>query len=233
MFRALGARANYLALDRPDIAYAAKELCREFSAPTKQSYVKLKRVARYLLGKPRLVWRFDYQDVDEELVVHVDTGFAGCIKTRRSTSGGAAFRGSHLVKAWSTTQPVVALSSGEAELNGIVEGSSQALGLQSVAKDLGLDWSLKIMSDSTAAIGICRRKGLGKIRHLHVGDLWVQDRLKAGDFKLEKVLGTENCADMLTKYLDGRLQNEHIGRCGLVEEDDRAQSAPSLPANDC
>ena len=113
-----------------------------------------------------------------------------------------------------------------------MKGASQALGLQSVAGDLGLTWSLNILTDSTAAIGICRRKGLGKIRHLHVGDLWVQDRLKSGDFKLEKVLGTENCADMLTKYLDGKLQNEHIGRCGMVQEDGRAESAPKLPANE-
>ena len=36
LFRGLAARCNYLSLDRPDIQYAAKEVCREMSAPTSQ-----------------------------------------------------------------------------------------------------------------------------------------------------------------------------------------------------
>ena len=55
-FKALAARCNYLAQDRPDIAYSAKELCRAFAVPNKRSYEKLKRLARYLVGQPRLVY---------------------------------------------------------------------------------------------------------------------------------------------------------------------------------
>ena len=43
LFRALAARCNYLASDRADIAYSAKELCREFAVPNVRSYAKLKR----------------------------------------------------------------------------------------------------------------------------------------------------------------------------------------------
>ena len=55
LFRALSARANYLNIDRPDISYAGKELCREFAIPNKNSFLKLKRLVRYLCGLPRLV----------------------------------------------------------------------------------------------------------------------------------------------------------------------------------
>ena len=55
-------------------------------------------------------------------------------------------------------------------------------------------------SDATAAIGIRKRRGLGKIRHLHTADLWVQERTRNGDIELLKVLGTENPADAFTKY---------------------------------
>ena len=55
LFRALSARASYLAQDRPDIAFGTKELCREFAIPNASSYHKLKRVVRYLVGLPRLV----------------------------------------------------------------------------------------------------------------------------------------------------------------------------------
>ena len=44
MYRALAARCNYLAQDRPDIAYSSKELCREFSIPDINSFQKLKRL---------------------------------------------------------------------------------------------------------------------------------------------------------------------------------------------
>ena len=164
-YRALAARVNYLALDRVELAFAAKELCREFSAPTKHSWERLKRAVRFLVGRPRVIWQFLWQARPDCLDGYVDTDFAGCQATRRSTSGGAAMYGSHLVKHWSQTQTTVALSSGEAELTGICKGASTCIGLQSVAKDLGFHWPLEIHSDATAAIGICNRRGLGEIRH--------------------------------------------------------------------
>ena len=140
--------------------------------------------------------------------------------------------GRHFIKTWSATQTTVALSSGEAELSGLVKGASQALGLQSVVSDLGFNWSIVLHSDATAAIGICRRRGLGKIRHLSVADLWIQDKVKTKEFGLEKVLGALNPADLLTKYLDGTIQDGHIARMGLVVEEGRAASAPKLPKGD-
>ena len=99
-------------------------------------------------------------------------------------------RGKHLLQAYSSTQSTVALSSGEAELGRICSGSSKALGLQSVARDLGVVLQVDVLTDATAAIGICRRRGLGNIRHLAVADLWVQDRLRSGDVTLAKILGS-------------------------------------------
>ena len=137
-------------------------------------------------------------------------------------------RGDHPIKHWSQTQSTVALSSGEAELTGICKGASIGLGLQSVAKDLGLNWQLRIHSDATAAIGICHRKGLGKIRHLAVADLWIQDKVRSKDFALCKVLGSENPADMMTKHVSRETIEKHMKKCGLFWEDGRAESAPVL-----
>ena len=148
--------------------------------------------------------------------------------TRRSTSGGAATRGNHLIKHWSTTQTTVALSSAEAELTGICKGAAQSLGLQSLAADLGIKLSVTIMTDATAAIGIARRRGLGKVRHLATADLWIQDRLRKKDFSLLKIPGSENPADILTKYVDKALMSKHMTKLGLHLEDGRAESAPSI-----
>ena len=51
-FRAVAARGNYLAQDRPDIQFAVKELCRCMSSPKREDQHKLKRLGRYLRGKP-------------------------------------------------------------------------------------------------------------------------------------------------------------------------------------
>ena len=138
MYRSCVARANYLALDRPDIAFAVKEACRDMSAPTTSSWEKIKRIVRYLKGEPRLVYEYRWQG-QEDLTVYVDTDWAGCHKTHKSTSGGAIVRGSHLLKHWSTTLHTIALSSGEAELKGILKGAAEGLGLQSVGKDLNAE----------------------------------------------------------------------------------------------
>ena len=57
--------------------------------------------------------------------------------------------------------------------------------------------------DASAAIGICQRKGLGTVRHLDTQWLWIQDALRQKRLELNKVKGTENTSDAMTKFLDG------------------------------
>ena len=61
LFRGLAARCKYLARDRPDIQYLAKEICRDMSAPTTTSLKTLVQLARYRIVQPRVVWKFEYQ----------------------------------------------------------------------------------------------------------------------------------------------------------------------------
>ena len=115
LYRSMVMRLNYLAQDRPDIQFACKELARGMSSPTEGNWQQLKRLGRYLLLRPRMVMNYDYQSVSTFLDSRVDTDHAGCLKTRKSTNGGALTLGNHCIRSWSTTQSVIALSSGEAE----------------------------------------------------------------------------------------------------------------------
>ena len=74
--------------------------------------------------------------------------------------------------------------------------------------------NLDILSDATAAMGVCRRRGLVNIRHLATADLWVQAKLRTKDFTLTKVDGKKNMADILTKYVDRRKLEYHIENFG-------------------
>ena len=108
-FRGSAARGNYLPADRVDAQLACKEVCRWMSKPTAQAWKALKRVCRYFNSAPRLVYMFKQQSVSST-DVYVDTDWAGCPKTRKSTSGGCVMLGSHCVKHWSSTQTSIALS---------------------------------------------------------------------------------------------------------------------------
>ena len=227
LFQAGAARANYLALDRPDIAFSAKELCRRMAAPRVCDLAALRRLARYLLGAPRMVYHFDWQD-EADIDAYVDTDFAGCSATRRSTSGGMLCRGRHLLKHWSTTQKGVTLSSGEAELAGVVKGTGEALGLQSIAADLGLTLQVHIRADSSAALGICQRSGIGRVRHLAVGQLWVQEKVRAQEIFLHKVVGTENPADLGTKHFDQQAITRGLSKLCVRKATGRPACAPAV-----
>ena len=102
------------------------------------------------------------------------------------------------------------------------------MGLRSVAQDLGCTWKLVVLTDATAAIGVCRRRGLGKIRHLATADLWIQDKLRCKEFELVKVAGTDNVSDIMTKFTDRATLEKHLLSMSLRQEYGRAQSAPTL-----
>ena len=81
---------------------------------------------------------------------------------------------------------VLALSSGESELGGLTKACTEGLGMKSLLDDFQVRVEIKVLSDATAAIGMVRRLGLGKVRHLAVADLWVQQRVRSGDLSVAK-----------------------------------------------
>eukprot|EP00959_Pyramimonas_sp_CCMP1952_P160987 3366460-Pyramimonas_sp.AAC.1 len=125
-----------------DIRFSVKELARSMSSPTWGSWKVLHKLGKYLKNHYRSGYRYPYQDNPRELTVWTGTDYAGCKRTRKSTSGGVVMWGSPMNKSWSSTQSVIALSSGEAEYDGMVKGASVALGLQSVLEDFNVECSI-------------------------------------------------------------------------------------------
>ena len=227
-FRSAAARGNYLAADRIDAQFACKEICRSMAHPTAHAWKSLKRLCRYLSSAPRLVYRFRQQTVSS-IDIYTDTDWAGCPRTRKSTSGGVVMFGKHTMKHWSSTQTSTALSSAEAEFAGVIRGSGQGLGYQSLLRDLGIEAPLRVWTDSSAAIGICSRQGLGKLRHLDTHTLWIQQAVRSRRVDLRKVPGEENPADLLTKHSHSRIKLEQLVSLFDCEHiDGRAESAPAM-----
>ena len=136
-----------------------------------------------------------------------------------------------MLRTWSSTQSVIALSSGEAELYATVKGATVLKGAMSSAKDYGEVLDGILGTDSSAAMGMVHRRGLGKVRHIDVQYLWIQEGIHNKDFSIEKVAGHENCADLMTKYLDEATMMRHMQTLNLEYREGRAAIAPKVVAH--
>ena len=216
-FRALAARLNYLAQDCADIQFPAKEICREMSRPTAGSFRRVKVLARFMLKRLAVVVTFRWQPEGSPIELFTDSDWAGCRRTRRSTSGGAICLGDHCLRTWSSTQTPIALSSAEAEYYSMVEGATKALGLKAMLAELGLriEDPVRLRSDSAAATAFAARRGLGRVRHIETRLLWLQASVRKRDIILERVAGQANPADLMTKYLSEPDVQRHLHRLGM------------------
>ena len=120
-FRGAAARVKYLVPDGIELQYACKEVSRWMANTSLHAWQALKRICRYFVRAPRLVYEFWEQTVDR-VDIHADTDWAGCPKTRKSTSGGCVMLGGHAIKHWSSTQASISLSFEEAEFAGVIIG---------------------------------------------------------------------------------------------------------------
>ena len=118
--------------------------------------------------------------------------------------------GKHMIKSWSVTQNVISLSSGEAEFYAMVKGGTVGLGISALLRELGVQFKLNIKIDASAALGIARRKGLGKVRQIDVSQLWIQDKVDCGEINVIKIGTGENIIDALTKYVNSSDMKWHM-----------------------
>ena len=115
---------------------------------------------------------------------------------------------------------LIALSSAEAEFYAMVDGVLRAKWAQTVLGELGFSVSplaeLCVCTDSSAAKSFVSRKGLGRMRHLLIRDLWLQKEVGEGRVFVSKVLGTENPADAMMKFLGAEEIRPRLAKLNIV-----------------
>merc|ERR1712074_249246 len=106
----------------------------------------------------------------------------------------------------------------------MVKGTGNALGTAGVLQDLGVRLPITLYTDLSAAKGTSSRRGLGKVRHIELSELWLQDQVARGRVSVRKIRGEDNLSDSLTKHstpdrirqtMDGALQRISQGRHNL------------------
>ena len=95
-------------------------------------------------------------------------------------------------------------------------------------RDMG---AVGVYIDASAAIGMAQRLGMGKVRHIDVGMLWVQQHQRAGEIDIKKVGTKENPADIFTKHVPGEVVWRHLAAAGFENREGRAEVAVELVGN--
>ena len=228
MYRSLVMRAAYLSLDRADIAESVKCLARSMATPDETSWLKLKRLARYLVYRPRVIQLFKPQRMYSRMRTFCDSDHAGCVKTRKSTTGISVMCGQHLLKCSSTLQSTVSLSSGESEFYAIVKAASTSMGIKELFREWNVELDIVVLSDSSAARGMCSRRGLGKTRHVQTRYLWVQQKIKDKEIELIAVGTDKNVADLCTKSVSHDTCWKHMSSIGQYAKVGKSSAAKAV-----
>ena len=218
-YRAAVGLALYIAPDRPDMQNAARHISRYMSAPTDLNMIQVKRLCRYLLGTKGYYIRIPTIGDCSVLKAYSDSNHAGCLQTRRSTSCGAFVLGGAALFGFSRTQKPLALSSAESEWYGAADTASEGIFLCSVLNFVGIRCSLEVFMDSSAALAMTKRIGVGRVRHVDSRTLWLQTGSERGLFVTTKIDGQHNLADLGTKNHSGpRLRSllEMLGMGGVT-----------------
>ena len=226
-YRAMIGSLMYLTASRPDIMFAVC-LCARYQANPKESHMKaVKRILRYLKGKPKLGLWYPAES-DLKFVAYTDSDYGGCKSSRKSTTGGCQFLGGRIVSWQCKKQSCVSTSTCEAEYIAAGSCCSQVLWIQQQMRDYGLNFThTPIMIDNNATISITNNPVKhSKTKHIDIRHHFIRDCAEKKLIELHKVDTLDNLADLYTKAFD-RARFEHLVELnGFLIRNSRCQNSP-------
>ncbi|GJV23167.1 putative ribonuclease H-like domain-containing protein [Tanacetum coccineum] len=208
LYRSMIGSLMYLTASRPDIMFAVCACARFQVSPKTSHLLAVKRIFRYLKGKPSLGLWYS-KDSPLELVAYTDSDYAGATLDRKSTTGGCQFLGNRLISWQCKKQTVVATSTTEAEYVAAANCCGQVLWIQNQLLDYGYNFmSTIIYIDNTSTICIIENPVQhSKTKHIEIRHHFIRDCNTKKLIQMAKIDTQLNVADLLTKGFDaGRFQ---------------------------
>ena len=137
------------------------------------------------------------------LETHTDADWARDARTRKSVSSAVILWGPLTLVTVVRSQAAGAQSSCESEVYAIASGLSETIGIRGALEFLGVGrLALTIRTDASAALAVANRQGTGRIRHLSVKVLWIQQAVRQQLAKVVKIPTDRNLADLGTEPLE-------------------------------
>ncbi|GKD12091.1 hypothetical protein Tco_1196498 [Tanacetum coccineum] len=192
----------YLTSSRPDLVQAVCYCARYQARPTQKHLKEVKRIFKYLKGTINMGLWYP-KDSGFELTAFLDADHAGCIDTRKSTSGGIQFLGDKLVSWMSKKQNCTAMSSAEAEYVALSASCAQVMWMRTQLQDYGFNYNkIPLYCDSQSAIAIsCNPVQHSRTKHIHTRYHFIKEQVENGIIELYFVRTEYQLADMFTKAL--------------------------------
>nr|GEZ91792.1 hypothetical protein [Tanacetum cinerariifolium] len=206
----------YLTSSRPDIVQAVCFCARYQSRPTEKHLKEVKRVFKYLRGTVNMGLWYP-KDSSFELTVFSDADHAGCIDSRKSTSGGIQFLGDKLVSWMSKKQNCIAMSLAEAEYVALSKSCAQVMWMRTQLQDYGFNYNkISLYSDSQSAIAIsCNPVQHSHTKHIHTQYHFIKKQVENSIIELYFVRTEYQLADMFTKALPDDRFKYLVRRIGM------------------
>nr|GEY72873.1 putative reverse transcriptase, RNA-dependent DNA polymerase [Tanacetum cinerariifolium] len=193
----------YSTSSRPDIMFAVFA-CARFQVTPKVSHLHaVKRIFRYLKGKPHLGLWYP-KDSPFNLVAYLDSDYAGASLDMKSTTEGCQFLGCRLISWQCKKQTVVATSSTEAKYVAAASCYAQVLWIQNQLLDYGYNFMHTIIYiDNSSTICIIKNSVLhSKTEHIKIRLHFIRDCNDKKSIQMVKIPSDNNFADLLTKAFD-------------------------------
>ena len=206
IFRSAVGVLLYMASDLVECQFTIRHLARCMSSPTSRAWEILKHLVCYLLGRSEfgLLLSLEQFKYDErmQLLAYSDSDWAGHHGSRKSASSGCLVIDGVLLYSSSRTQGLIALSSAEAEVYAAVSTCCDAIYMKRRLEFVfEQNVSIQLLIDNSAARQILMRAGVGRVRHLSVKILWLQQQVEGKMVSVVAVASSANIADLGTKRL--------------------------------
>ena len=191
--------------------------------------MNVKRIARYLKGVPSAKSWTEINTFPQFVIVYTDSDLAGQHQTCKSTSGGVTRWRCATLSAWSRIQQSVSLSSAEAEFYAPTTGISEGMVTKHLLKELGLEVTLVNHVDSQSAKVWASKRGLGRMKHVMLQCMFVQDVVEKKQTTRAYVNTNSNKADLMTKchFFEAHMKGCAMLGLQLRRDDERTRSKQS------
>ncbi|GKE01894.1 putative ribonuclease H-like domain-containing protein, partial [Tanacetum coccineum] len=195
LYRSMIGSLMYVTAFRPDIMFAVCA-CFRFQVTPKTSHLSaVKRIFRYLKGKPKLgLWYPRESSFDLES--YSDSDYAGANLDRKSTTGGCQFLGRRLITWQCKKQTIVATSTTEAEYVAAASCCGQVLWIQNQMLDYGFNFmNTKIYIDNESTICIVKNPIYhSKTKHIAIRHHFIRDAYEKKLIQVLKIHTDDNVA---------------------------------------
>ncbi|CAL1358383.1 unnamed protein product [Linum trigynum] len=200
-YRTLVGRLQYLCNTRPDLQFAVNYLAQFVSSPRTPHQQAIPQVLRYIKAAPAQGILFSAES-SLDLHAYTDADWAGCLDTRRSTSGYCVFLGKSLVSWAAQKQQVVSRSSAEAEYRALADTTCELQWLSSMLTELHqtIQFPLQVHCDSKSAIHMASNPVQHKrTKHIELDCHLVRDQVQRGFLHVTYIPTAQQLADPFTK----------------------------------